>query len=107
MCLFAWYILYASFDSNVVVQNTFGEFNEAVSTMRQQKAHTLIGAEALPQTPVDPPLTNSFDFKVASVAGRAKDNETSKLKEEGERKQEREEIDRLQNMQLLLIKFFN
>ncbi|XP_062513828.1 AF4/FMR2 family member 3-like isoform X2 [Corticium candelabrum] len=64
------------------LNNTFGEFNEAVSTMRQQKAHTLIGAEALPQTPVDPPLTNSFDFKVASVAGRAKDNETSKLKEE-------------------------
>jgi hypothetical protein len=64
-------------------QSAFGEFNEAFNTMCQQKAYTLIGAEALPQTPVDVPLSNSFDFK-SDVPRKAEEQLGIKQKGSGE-----------------------
>ena len=64
-------------------QSAFGEFNKAFSTMCQQKPHTLIGAEALPQTPVDVPLNNSFDFK-SDVPRKVEGRLVLKQKEPGE-----------------------
>jgi hypothetical protein len=65
------------------LNSAFGEFNEAFNTMCQQKAYTLIGAEALPQTPVDVPLSNSFDFK-SDVPRKAEEQLGIKQKGSGE-----------------------